>query len=168
MISSWIRSRRLGAGSSNANSNCFDFILPLRLLIRHAADHSVPPTVRAFSGLSPSASASRLVVPAAGVSPDDCVSPTMPFADFPKACASGISRGHPVCFRCVAAGSTPCAIAITGGLTVVLHPRPWARRLESVCCTLARIFASGFLKVPSRVFPLLLATLRRYLAGSGL
>ena len=66
---------------------------------------------------------------------------------------------------------------VTGGLPIVLHPRPRASCLISTATTpfqvdgysvrSAHAFASSLLKALFRVIPLPLATLRRYLTGIG-
>ena len=100
----------------------------------------------------------------------------MPSADCRHACNSPLgspspisdtSRGTPVCFPRVAAGSTWRA-AVTAGLPIELHPRPRALRLISGSCSTAHVFASGFLPVTIAGIRLPLATLRRHPAGAGL
>ena len=65
---------------------------------------------------------------------------------------------------------------VTGGLRIVLHPRPThhasyppIRSSVPICAVRsARIFASGFLSAPLAGIQLPSATLRRYLTGTGL
>jgi len=135
----------------------------------HFAGLSALPTVWAFNGgftALPICFSAFQLWSASVALPDNPF--TMPSADSPSRFRG---RGLPGFSRLLSMRNCRIYVIrllITGGLPVVLHPRPCVSRLISDFCSSARMFAAGLLKGSLRKTPLPLATLRRYLPVAGL